>query len=40
MLLDSGCLNLWYVKTSYPIVMKLTAFTKLDMRMLFIDFLK
>ena len=39
MLLDFRCLNIWYMKTSYPIVMKLTAYTKADMRMLYINFL-
>ena len=39
MLLDFRCLNIQYVKTFHPIVMKLTAYTKLDMRMLFINFL-
>ena len=39
MLLGFRCLNIWYLKTSYPIVMKLTAYTKLDIRMLYINFL-
>ena len=39
MLLGFECLNSWYVKSSHPIVMKLTAFTKADMRMVYINFL-
>ena len=36
MLLGFRCLNIWYVKTSYLIIMKLTAYTKLDIMMLYI----
>ena len=39
MLLDFRCLNIWYVKTSYLIVMKLIAYTKADIRVLYINFL-
>ena len=39
MLLGFGCLNIQYMKTSYPIVMKITAFTKFDMWMLYANFL-
>ena len=40
MLLGFRCLNIQYMKTSYPIVMKLTVFTKPDIRMLYIHFLR
>ena len=39
MLLGFECLNMWYVKTSCLNVMKLTAFTILNMRMLYFNFL-
>ena len=39
MLLDFKHLNIGYVIPSYPIVMKLTVYTKADMRMLYINFL-
>ena len=32
-------LNVWYIKTSYPIVMKFTELIKLDMRTAYINFL-
>ena len=39
MLLGFGCLDIQYVKSFHPIIMKLTVYTKLDMRMLYINFL-
>ena len=39
MLLDFGCLDIQYIKSFHLIIMKLTAFTKLDMRILHINFL-
>ena len=39
MLLGFGCLDIQYVKIFHPIIMELTAFTKLDMKMLYINFL-
>ena len=32
-------LNLWYAKSFHPNVMKFTVFTKLDLEMLYINFL-
>ena len=38
MLLGFECLNIQYVKTLHPIIMKLTVYTKTNMRMLYINF--
>ena len=34
-----SCLNLWYAKGSQPNVMKITAFTTLNLRVLYMKFL-